>query len=87
MSIEIDDPRLTDLVDPEASVERLAAGCVWTEGRLVSCSHGRRPAFSPDESTLYVSDTSAVRTEAADDIRRVGLGVPCPATGSRILVG
>jgi gluconolactonase len=30
--VEVDDPRLAQLIDPGSAVERLASGCVWTEG-------------------------------------------------------
>jgi gluconolactonase len=44
--MEIDDPQLTELVDPEAAVELLASGCTWTEG----------PVYLPGEDAVLFSD-------------------------------
>ena len=45
-SVEVDDVRLADLIDTEATVERLATGCVWTEGPVYQ---SRISVVSPSE--------------------------------------
>jgi gluconolactonase len=42
----IDDPRLLDLLDPEARVERLGGDAIWSEG----------PVYLPAEDAVIWSD-------------------------------
>lgn len=42
----VDDPRLHDLVDPDAAVEHLVGGCAWSEG----------PLYLPREDAVIWSD-------------------------------
>ena len=49
MTIEVNDPRLLDLVAGDAQVETLASGCQFTEG----------PIWHPGEGCLYFSDIPA----------------------------
>ncbi len=52
MTVEIDDERLTDLVDPGAVPERLASGGVWTEGP-VYLPPGHPNGGGPGGAVLY----------------------------------
>ena len=64
MSIEIDDPRMTDLVDPTAQPEQICTGFKFTEG----------PIWNPREQALYFSDMPGDvrrRWSAADGVREV----------------
>jgi gluconolactonase len=46
MTVEIEDPRLAGLIDPDAQLRRLWTGAVWTEG----------PVYVPAEDCVYWSD-------------------------------
>lgn len=52
MTIDVADERLTELIDPAASVERLATGCVWTEGP-VYLPAGSPAAWGGGDAVLF----------------------------------
>ncbi len=54
MTIDVEDPRLTELIDPSAEPERLATGCIWTEGPVhLPAGH---PNGRADEGVVLFSD-------------------------------
>ena len=58
MTVDVDDPLLAELVDPRARPERLATGCIWTEGPVwLPAGHPLAGTDAdPDEGVLLFSD-------------------------------
>ena len=53
-TVEADDPVLAEFIDPDATPERLASGCIWTEGPVwLPAAH---PLGDADEGVVLFSD-------------------------------